>query len=50
MDRALSALDRITDKVVSYRPERKQPAAKKLKKSSGDKAEKPAPKRGNGDV
>ncbi len=50
MNTPLAALGRITDKVVSYRPTRKQPAAKKIKKSSGDKAKNTPPKMGKRDV
>lgn len=45
----LSALDRITDKVISYRPARKHPEAKKLKKSTA-KGGATAPKKGKRDV
>ncbi|MFM7404556.1 MAG: hypothetical protein ACKO1N_10845 [Erythrobacter sp.] len=50
MNTPLAALDCITDKVVSYRPARKQPEAKKIKASSANKAKNATPKKGKRDV
>lgn len=45
----LSALDRVTDKLISYHPARKQPEAKKLKNSTA-KVGAAAPKKEKRDV
>lgn len=50
MERPLAALDKITDIVVAYRPERKQPEAKKQARAKTDKKPPRATKGERGDV